>query len=455
MMRETTRVTAPAAGDQQEGADAMPHAAAPLNPAGHAKSWYLATAMSCPAFPPLKGEVRADVCVLGGGYTGLSAALHLAEAGLKVVLLEAARVGSGASGRNGGQLHTGQRRDQEFLEKAVGLDDARKLWDLAEEAKALVRERIARHAIPCDLKDGLILADHKPGYVAHSHAYARHLREAYGYDAIEPLSQEQVRALVGSPTYYGGVLDRGGGHLHPLNFALGLARAAAAAGVQIHEGTRVVAVEDSGTVRVTTDGGAMVKADFLLECGNGLMDGLDRRVDSHVMPICNYVIATEPLGERAKRVIANDAAVADSRFVVNYFRLSGDGRLLFGGGESYRRSLREDVPGFVRPFMLKIFPDLADVRIDYGWGGVLGITLPRLPFVRRLSDRVLVSAGYCGQGVALAPLFGKILAEAVRGQIERFDLLQRLPVPPFPGGIWMRYPLLVAGLSYYALRDRL
>ncbi|MDQ0505670.1 NAD(P)/FAD-dependent oxidoreductase [Xanthobacter agilis] len=408
-----------------------------------------------PDFPPLRGETKADVCVLGGGYTGLSAALHLAEAGFDVVLLDASKVGSGASGRNGGQIHSGQRRHQDFLEAAVGRDDARALWTLAEESKALVRDLVKRHAIACDLKDGLILADHKPHYVAESHAYAAHLRDTYGYEAMEPLDREQVHALVGSPAYYGGVFDHGGGHLHPLNFALGLAAAAQRAGARIHEMTRVTgAIDGPQGVTVTTDAGS-VKASFLLECGNGLMDGLNRQVDTHVMSICNYIAATEPLGARARSIIANDAAVADSKFVVSYFRLSPDGRLLFGGGESYRRTLRDNIPAFVRPFMARIFPQLADVRIDYGWGGVLGITLTRLPFVRRLSDHVLVSAAYSGHGVALAPLFGKILAEAVRGQLERFDLLGRLPVPAFPGGTLLRYPLLVAGLSYYALRDRL
>ena len=427
-----------------------------LDPAGHAPSWYAATAIACPAFPGLAGEVKADVCILGGGYTGLSAALHLAEAGFDVVVLEAARVGSGASGRNGGQLHSGQRHGQDVIEKAVGLDDAKKLWDLAEEGKALVHGLIARHGMACDLKSGLIHADHKPHFVKESHDYARLLRDRYGYDAVDPLTREEIRALVGTDAYHGGVIDRKAGHLHPLNFALSLARAAAGAGARIFEGTRAVAVKEEGAgVTVTTAGGAIVRAGFLLECGNGLMDGLDRRVDTHVMPICNYIIATEPLGARAREIIANDAAVADSRFVINYFRLSGDGRLLFGGGESYRRGLRTDVAGFVRPYMLRIFPQLQDVRIDYAWGGVLAITLNRMPFVRRLSDKVLVSAGYSGQGVALAPLFGKILAEAVKGQLERFDLLQRLPVPPFPGGRLMRYPLLVAGLSYYAMRDRL
>ncbi len=419
----------------------------------HPASWYLASANPCPDFPRLEGETRADVCILGGGFTGLSAALHLAEAGLDVVVLEAGQVGSGASGRNGGQLHTGQRRDQNYLEGAVGLDDARKLWGLAEEAKALVRDLVARHAISCDLTDGLILADHKARHVPESHAYAAHLRDTYGYEALEPLDREQIHALVGSPAYHGGVLDKGAGHLHPLNFARGLAQAARRAGARIHEWSRVTQVNEEADLTITTANGARVKADFLLECGNGLMDGLDRQVDAHVMPICNYIAATEPLGARAREIIANNAAVADSRFVVNYFRLSPDGRLLFGGGESYKRGLLDDVPGFVRPYMLRVFPQLDDVRIEYGWGGVLGITMSRLPYVRRRSGRVLVSAGYSGQGVALAPLFGKILAEAVLKRPERLDLLEKLPVPPFPGGAMMRYPLMVAGLTWYALRD--
>lgn len=421
----------------------------------HPQSWYAATAHALEPQPPLTGAARADVVIVGAGYTGLSAALHLAEAGLSVRVLERGRIGCGASGRNGGQIHTGQRRDQDYLEQAVGPDDARRLWAIAEDAKTLVRDLIARHDIACDYREGLILADHKARYVPESHAYARKLAERYGYHKTELLDREQIHALVGAPAYYGGVLDHGAGHLHPLNFVLGLARAALAKGVVIHEMTRATRYTDGRSVTVETADGGQVTADFLLLCGNGLMDGLDRAVDEHVMAINNYIAVTEPLGARAKEIIANGAAVADSRFVVNYFRLTGDGRLLFGGGENYKRGLRRDPMPFVRPFMLRIFPQLADVRLDYGWGGTLGITMTRLPFVRRLSDHVLVSAGYSGQGVALAPLYGKILAEALAGTIGRLDVLERLPVPRFIGGTALRYPLLVAGLTYYALRDRL
>lgn len=421
---------------------------------GHPNSWYVASATPLAQFPRLEGPVRADVCVIGGGYTGLSAALHLAEAGLEVALLEASRVGAGASGRNGGQIHSGQRRDQDWIEAQMGVDDARRLWDLAEDGKRLLRSLIAKHAMPCHLRTGLIVADHKPGYVAHTHAYVRRLNEAYAYPHARALGREELRALVGSDAYYGGMIDEDGGHLHPLELVFGLARAAAGAGARIFEQSRALRVVEGAKPRVETAHGS-VQADFVLECGDGLQDGLDARVDRHVMPIANYIAATEPLGARAREIIANDAAVADSRFVVNYYRLSHDGRLLFGGGETYTRRLKPEPGAFVRPYMLKVFPQLADVRIDYGWGGLLGITMTRMPYVRRVSPNVLTAAGYSGQGVMLAPLFGQILAEAVQGQLGRFDLLERLPVPAFPGGRVMRWPLLAAGLTYYALRDRL
>ncbi len=354
-------------------------------PGVYPPSWYAATARLLPPFPALAGEVEADVCVVGGGYTGLSAALHLAEAGLSVVLVEAQRVGWGASGRNGGQVGSGQRQGQDWLEARYGRGRARALWDMAEEAKALVRGLVARHRIDCALRPGIIHAAHKPGYVAEYHAEAEKLARDYGYDAVEPLDRAGLAALVGSPGYHGGALDRGGAHLHPLDYALGLARAAAAAGVRIFERSRVQAVAMGARPEVTTETGR-VRARFVILAANGYLGGLAPAVAARVMPINNFIVATEPLGEdRARGLIANDAAVADSRFVVNYFRLSADRRLLFGGGESYGWRFPSDIAGVVRPRMEAVFPQLAGVPIDHAWGGTLAITVNRMPAFQRLA----------------------------------------------------------------------
>lgn len=419
-------------------------------------SYYAATTTPLPAQPRLQGEVRADVVVIGAGYTGLGAALRLRERGLDVVVLEGATIGSGASGRNGGQIHTGQRREQGVLERLVGLDGAQALWRMAADAKAHLKGLIAHQNISCELKWGLLLADHKPGYVAHSAAYARLLRERYGYPHARAVSREELAGMLGASGYYGGMLDADGGHLHPLAFALGLGRAALAAGVRVFENTRALRYTEKGGGVVVHTAAGTVRAGWLLVAGDGYLSGLDTTTEARVMPINNFILATEPLGgDDARALIRDDVAVADSRFVVNYFRLSSDRRMLFGGGENYRRGFPPDLAGFVRRRMLTVFPQLASRRIDYAWGGTLGITVTRLPFVRRLGSKVLVAAGYSGQGVMLGPYFGRILADAVAGTLSEFDRLAALPVPAFPGGRLMRWPTLVAGMSYYALRDRL
>jgi gamma-glutamylputrescine oxidase len=418
-------------------------------PGTYPASWYAASVEPLEPFPPLAGSAEADVCVIGGGYTGLSAALHLARAGYSVTLLEAHRVGWGASGRNGGQVGSGQRQDQDWLEKAVGRTRARALWDLGEEAKATVRGLIARHAIPCDLRHGIVYAAHKPAYAPAYHAYAEKLAADYGYAEAEPLDRAGIAAHLGTDVYHGGMIDRGAHHLHPLAYALGLARAALAAGVRIHEASRATRID--GT-RVFTAGGTLA-AQFVLVAANGYNGGLAPAVAARAMPINNFILATEPLGERAP--ITTGVAAADSRFIVNYWRQTPDQRLIFGGGESYGYRFPRDIAGLVRRALGRVYPGLARVPVSHAWGGTLAITTNRLPAFQRLSPCVYSVAGYSGHGVAMATLAGKLMAEAVRGSAERFDLFASLPQQRFPGGATFRWPLLVLAMSWYALRDRL
>ncbi|WP_343081265.1 FAD-binding oxidoreductase [Ostreiculturibacter nitratireducens] len=417
------------------------------------KSWYAETAAPFERFAPLKGATRADVCIVGGGYTGLSAALHLAERGFDVALLEAHRVGFGASGRNGGQVGSGQRLEQDALERMAGRDAARALWDLSEEAKALVRDLIAAHGMSLTFHPGIVHACRTQAEVDHARAHAEMLARDYSYDAVEPLDRDGLREILPSEAYVGGDIDRGAGHVHPLNFAIGLAKAAAAAGVRIHEGAHVHHIE-KGSKAVVQTGEGRVECDHVILACNGYLGGLDGQVASRVMPINNFIVATEPLGARAAEVLRENVAVADTRFVVNYWRLSEDGRLLFGGGESYGYRF-PDIVKTVRKPMLQVYPGLRDVRITHAWGGTLAITVNRMPYFARVAPNVLSASGYSGHGVAMATMAGKILAEAVAGQAERFDLMARLPARRFPGGAGLRWPLLVLAMSWYSMRDRL
>lgn len=417
------------------------------------ESWYAAVTPELERFPVLRGAVTADVCVVGGGFTGLSAALHLAEAGYSVALVEAHRVGFGASGRNGGQLGSGQRQDQVTLERMVGRAAAHQLWDLGEAAKALVRDLVARHGIDCDLRDGVAWAGSSAGSVRDLHGYAEHMARDYGYP-LEVLDRESFAELCPSPAYRGGVLDPGAAHLNPLKLALGLARAAAAAGVRIFERSLVHEVHHGQRVAVQCEAGRITADHLVLGC-NGYLGGLDRSVGARVMPINNFVVATAPLGARASEVLSRDVAVADDRFVVNYFRLSPDKRLLFGGGESYGYRFPADIRSVVRKPMLEIFPHLEDVALEHAWGGTLAITMKRLPHLARVAPNVLSASGYSGHGVGNAVQAGQLMAEAVRGQSEGFDAYSALPCPAFPGGTALRSPLLVLAMTWFALRDRL
>lgn len=421
----------------------------------HPASYYAATAGTFATAGQPMGEIRADVCIVGGGFTGVSSALHLARRGYKVVLLEANRIGWGASGRNGGQVNTGMRLEQPELEANYGLETARRLWAVAVQAVDLVKTLIAEHDIDCGFKPGVIYSSHRPGDARHFAALADVMRERYGVTTIDLLDRDALHALLPSDFYHCGLLDRDAGHLHPLKYLFGLARAAESHGAVLHDNARVTAIEP-GSPAIVRTATAAIRADHVVVGVNGYGGGLVGDDASFVMPINAYIGATRPLTqEEARGVLAADHAVADSKFVINYFRLSEDRRLLFGGGESYGYRFPSDIDRIVRKPMLEIYPQLKDVPFDYRWGGTLGITMSRMPHFRRHSGNILTAGGFSGQGVALATLSGQVIAETIAGQAERFDLMASLPARRFPGGPAMRLPLLVLAMTWYALRDRL
>lgn len=421
-------------------------------PGAYPDSWYAATGDIPPVRAALQGDVRTDVCIVGAGYTGLSAALHLAQAGRKVLVLDANRVGFGASGRNGGQLGTGQRVEQPYLEKMVGRDDARRLWDLGLEATDLVRQLILTHQIDCFYRPGIAWTAENDSDVADLHAYADHMDRHYDHH-LDVLDHDAFHAICPSPAYRGGVIDHKSGHLHPLRFALGLASAAEAAGAVVHEASTVTGITNGAQVTLKTNQGSVTADHVILAC-NGYLGGLNAPVAARVMPINNFVAATAPLDDPAS-VLTQDIAVSDSRFVVNYFRLSHDNRLLFGGGESYGYRFPRDIAAKVRKPMTQIFPHLANVQIDHAWGGTLAITMKRLPYLARLAPNMLSASGYSGHGVGTATHAGMLMAQAIQGQSDGFDTMAAIPTTPFPGGVKLRSPLLVLAMTWYALRDRI
>ncbi len=421
-------------------------------PGEYPPSWYAATRVPAPDRPPLSGDVRADLCVIGGGYTGLAAALFAARRGLSVVLVEAGRTGFGASGRNGGQVGTGQRLDQDDLERRFGNETARRLWAMAEDAKALVRDLCA--GMPgTDWRPGIVSACRTAAEARDARGYAARLARDYGYDRIEPLDRADIAALLGTDVHAGGVVDRGAGHIHPLNFALGLAAAAEAAGARLHENTRALRIGRGTPVTVDCAGGARVTADRLVFAAGGYHGDLLPEVGARVMPINNFIVATEPLGDRMP--LAEPVAAHDSRFVVNYWRPTPDGRLLFGGGETYGYRFPADIAAQVRRPLARVYPRLEHIRIDHAWGGTLAITTTRGPYMQRIGGNILAASLCSGHGVALSTLAGRMLGEAAAGDGAVIDLLTaRLP-PPFPGGRLLRWPILVLAMSWFALRDRL
>ena len=404
---------------------------------------------------PLRGEHCADVVVLGGGIAGCSAALHLAKRGYRVALLEAHVVGYGASGRSGGQTIFGLAAGQQALAAAVGREDALRLFDLSIEALDLTQSLIRDYAIDCDYHANHVHVATKPRHLRELKEWARELHEDYGYSSARFLSRDELQAHVRSERYLGGLIDPRSGHLHPLKFTQGVARAAETAGAKIFEKSQVLRYEDGAEVIVHTAQGS-VRCAHLVLCANAYIGGVAPSLARRILGVGTYIIATEPLGEeRVQALLPSNAAIADINWILDYFRRSADHRLLFGGRVSYSAVQPPHLAESMRKRMLRIFPALAGVKVAYAWGGYLDITMSRAPDFGRLAPNVFYMQGFSGHGMSLTGLAGKLVAEAVAGTAERFDVFARIPHRDFPGGTLFRRPSLVLAMLYYRLRDLL
>ncbi|MFC6486654.1 NAD(P)/FAD-dependent oxidoreductase [Nitratireductor sp. GCM10026969] len=417
-------------------------------------SWYEASIGERPEFPALDGDLQVDVAVVGGGFTGLSAAAHLAKAGVNVALIDAHRFGDGASGRNGGQLGTGQRAWPEELEADLGFTRAKALFDLGEEAKAHLLSFAEANGIDIDYMPGQMSVVHKRRYLDDYRAHAEIMAERFDYPHVTFMDRRETAERLGSNHYFGGIRDTGTGHIHPLKLVVGTARVAAAAGARLFERTPAESIKsDGGKVRIAAARGT-ITADKCLIATNAHGGGLEQTTAAHLMPIGSFIGATVPLAADSP-VLPGGESVDDSRFVVRYFRKTADGRLLFGGREAYSRNNPGGIEKAIRRQIAEIYPALADVEITHTWGGYVGITMPRRPFVREVMPNVIAVGGYSGHGVMLANFTGKLYAETVAGNRDRLKLFEELNIPPFPGGTRLRPILLFLALNWYALRDRI
>lgn len=428
----------------------------PTDDLGYRPTYYSASTPLSAPWPALRGSTRADVCVVGGGIAGCSSALALAERGYRVALLEAQRLGWGASGRSGGQVISGVAIEQSDLEQLVGAGDARRIWELSVESVALLKQRIARHRIDCHWVDGQMFTAIKPRQWRVLQGEQQRLQDRYGYHSTRLLEREELRATLATERYIGALYDANGGHLHPLRYTLGLAQAAAQAGVELYEGSRMIGYQQHGGRLVVRTASGMVDCAYLLLAGNAWLGDTVPPLQRKLMTIASYIVATEPLGEpRVRELIANDAAVCDTNFILDYFRRSRDQRLLFGGRVNYSGlSLRAMAPATAR-HLFRVFPQLRGTRIDYAWGCLLDITLNRAPHFGRLEPGVFFLQGFAGHGLALAGIAGEIVAEALAGSAERFDVFALIPHRSFPGGAWLRRPALALAMLWYRLRDLL
>lgn len=423
------------------------------------QNYYYATVPPPPPHAPLAGDVRADVCIVGGGIAGLSAALHLVERGFSVALLEAKHLGFGGSGRSGGQTIFGYASGQEKLVKIVGPADARRMWDVSVEGMKLLHELIARHRIDCDYVSGHMHVGVKPRHDAELAAEVETLHEQYDYRSVRRVDHDELRTLVASERYTTGLYDSASGHLNPYKYTLGLGAAAARAGVRLFEGswvTKLDVAQDANAEHVVHAARGTVRARHLLIAGGALLGRLVPELARKLMAVGTYIATTGVLGaERATALITNDAAVADINWVLDYFRRTPEHRLLFGGRVSYSGVDPFDSARVLRGRIERVFPQLADVKIEYAWGGFVDITPNRAPHFGRLAPNAYFVQGFSGHGMVLTGIAGKLVAEAIAGTAERFDVFARIPHHDFPGGALFRRPALVLAMLWFRLKDLL
>lgn len=421
----------------------------------HTTSYYAASANPSPKRPPLKGNQDFDVCIVGAGYSGLSTGLHLAEKGYNVAIVEGAQVGWGASGRNGGQMVNGLNASLQVIEKRYGKDTSNFVAGLVMEGGDIIRERIEKYDIKCDLRHGNVFVGLTGAHMRELEARLK-LWQGHGIDSQEMLSKEQVRRHVASDLYEGGMIDHKGGHMHPLNLALGEAAAFEQNGGTIFEHSPVVSVDtDAARPSIQTAAGK-ISCKTLILCGNAYLGHVEPTLTWRVMPVSTQVMATKPLGEDlARSLLPADTCVEDVRYVLDYFRLSADKRLLFGGGTVYGGSDPADIEKKLRGNLYKVFPQLKGVEIEYAWSGNLALSFSRVPQMGRIGSNTYFAHGYSGHGVTGSHTFGRILAEAVDADTSRFDVFAKVPWIPFPGGRVFRVPYSVMGSWWYATRDRL
>lgn len=421
----------------------------------HAPSYYAASANPRAVAPALEGVNHTEICVIGGGYSGLSAALHLAEAGHKVALIEGKRIGWGASGRNGGQIVNGLNASLQKIKRVYGDDTANFVGSLVMEGGDIIRQRIEKYGIECDHKPNNIFAAFTDAHMRDLEA-THDLWQRHGVDSRAMLDAEAIREHVGTDAYRGGMIDRKGGHIHPLNLALGEAQAFESLGGLIYEQSPVSAVEPIGEqVEIRTDTGVM-RAKTAVICGNAYLGHVVPTLTWRVMPVSTQMMATQPLApEVAAAVLPSDACVEDVRYILNYYRLSADKRLIFGGGTVYSGKDPADIEAFLRKDMARLFPSVAHAKVDYVWSGHFALSFSRVPQLGRINNNIYFAHGYSGHGVTGSHLFGRILAEAINGDRSRFDVFARIPWIPFPGGRMFRVPYSMIGAWYYGMRDRL